>query len=167
MLCETCNGPITLDWRKNPKKGGVLKFCSKSCSCKFGSLTFHPRRDRADQVFDSWKLGTDSSVFGMQSGASLGELPFSLKRRIKAFLLDEQKHECSICHHNDSWNGLPVVFILDHIDGNPFNQVRSNLRLICPMCESQQPTHGNRNRGKGRHSARIHKLNQRNEVLNK
>ena len=31
------------------------------------------------------------------------------------------------------WNGKPLVFILDHISHNE----RSNLRCICPNCDSQ------------------------------
>lgn len=39
---------------------------------------------------------------------------------------------------------------MDHTDGNPTNNRRENLRLVCPNCDSQLPTYKSRNRGNGR-----------------
>ena len=39
---------------------------------------------------------------------------------------------------------------IDHTDGNAYNNVPSNLRLICPNCHSQTSTYKNRNKGNGR-----------------
>jgi hypothetical protein len=44
--------------------------------------------------------------------------------------------------------------VLDHIDGNPTNNCRENLRLVCPNCDSQLATYKSRNRGNGRHYRR-------------
>lgn len=46
------------------------------------------------------------------------------------------------------------MFVLDHIDGDGTNHVRSNVRMICPNCDSQLPTFKARNRGNGRHFRR-------------
>ena len=35
------------------------------------------------------------------------------------------------------------------------NNIISNLRLVCPNCDSQLPTYKNRNKGNGRHSRRV------------
>lgn len=43
-----------------------------------------------------------------------------------------------------------LIFVLDHIDGDASNNLRVNLRLVCPNCDSQLPTYKNRNRGNGR-----------------
>jgi hypothetical protein len=70
---------------------------------------------------------------------------------IRKFLSTEQGRQCAICHLDAAWNGRPLSFILDHIDGNSENNARPNLRLVCPNCDSQLPTYKSRNRGNGRH----------------
>lgn len=73
---------------------------------------------------------------------------------VKAYVMDAQKNLCAICDMLNTWQGKPLVFVLDHIDGDSTNNWRSNLRCICPHCDSQLPTFKNRNKGKGRHSRR-------------
>jgi len=65
--------------------------------------------------------------------------------------LEKTDNRCSICGITE-WNGKPIVFILDHIDGNSDNNSIDNLRLVCSNCDSQLPTYKNKNKGKGRHS---------------
>src|SRR5712691_4692956 len=48
------------------------------------------------------------------------------------------------------WNGQALPLILDHRDGNRYDNSPSNLRLLCPNCESQLPTRGGANRGRVR-----------------
>ena len=72
----------------------------------------------------------------------------SLKRH-----LIETDNSCKICGIND-WQDKPIVLIIDHINGDHSNNNLSNLRLVCPNCDSQLPTFKNRNKGNGRHSRR-------------
>ena len=69
----------------------------------------------------------------------------NLKNRIyKQGLLDTSK--CDICQIGSSWNGQPMLFVLDHINGvNNDNRIM-NLRLVCSNCDSQLPTYKSRNR---------------------
>lgn len=73
---------------------------------------------------------------------------------IREYLADAQDGCCAICGGATTWQGLPLVLVLDHMDGDASNNCRDNLRLICPNCDSQLPTYKSRNRGKGRHYRR-------------
>lgn len=57
---------------------------------------------------------------------------------IKWELLPYRK--CAICGLENEWNGKPISFQLDHIDGNTKNHHITNLRFICPNCHSQTGT---------------------------
>ena len=46
------------------------------------------------------------------------------------------------------WNGKPFKPILDHTEGNNTDNRPEMLRLLCPNCDSQQPTRGGANKGR-------------------
>ena len=73
---------------------------------------------------------------------------------IRRYLTEAQSGCCAICGGASVWFDLPLVLVMDHIDGNPTNNRRENLRLVCPNCDSQLATFKSRNRGNGRHSRR-------------
>lgn len=64
----------------------------------------------------------------------------------KKDILAEQDNKCAICGNPPEWNGKPLVFVLDHIDGHASNNTRANLRLICPNCDSQLDTFKSKNK---------------------
>jgi hypothetical protein len=46
------------------------------------------------------------------------------------------------------WNGKSLKLILDHVEGNRYDNHPSSLRYLCPNCDSQLPTRGGANRGR-------------------
>lgn len=46
------------------------------------------------------------------------------------------------------WNGRPLKLIVDHEDGNRYNNTPTNLRYLCPNCDGQLTTKGGGNRGR-------------------
>jgi 5-methylcytosine-specific restriction endonuclease McrA len=70
---------------------------------------------------------------------------------LRKHLLDIYGHKCSVCN-NTEWLGTEIPLEVDHIDGNASNNFPDNLRMICPNCHAQTPTHNAKNKGNGRKS---------------
>lgn len=58
-------------------------------------------------------------------------------------------YECSECGMTH-WLGKELSLQLDHIDGDASNNLRSNLRWLCPNCHSMTDTYAGRNRKSSR-----------------
>jgi endogenous inhibitor of DNA gyrase (YacG/DUF329 family) len=65
---------------------------------------------------------------------------------LKKRLLNEGllKNECTLCGALPIWQDRPLVLILDHINGVNNDNRLTNLRLVCPNCNSQLPTFAGR-----------------------
>ena len=107
-------------------------FCSNACQMA--------RKQR--RLLEHW-LATGEGHVATRSG-----------HYIRSYLFEQQSGLCAICGRANEWQGLPLVLVLDHVDGDADNNRRENLRLICPNCDSQLATFKNRNAGRGRHSRR-------------
>lgn len=70
---------------------------------------------------------------------------------IRKILIHLRGDKCEECNITD-WNGRPITFQVDHIDGNASNNMPTNVRLVCPNCHSQTDTWGAKNKGNGRAS---------------
>lgn len=71
-------------------------------------------------------------------------------KRFKKDIIDEQNGVCAICGCEQTHNGKPLTFVLDHIDGDASNNRRENLRCICPNCDSQLDTYKSKNKKSSR-----------------
>lgn len=52
---------------------------------------------------------------------------------------------CEQCKIGPSWNNRPLVIQVDHINGDPFDNRKENLRFLCPNCHSQTDTFTSKN----------------------
>ena len=152
MKCEWCKENL------GPNKN---RFCNKSCSAKHTG--WHRRKHRSCGRCNK-EYTSRGNIFCSRECYTLSKNEKTNEERLeqiasgtnsaraaKMFLL-ETRNECSICCLKDIWNQKPINLILDHIDGNPANHNISNLRLVCPNCDSQLPTFKSRNMGNGRHN---------------
>ena len=61
------------------------------------------------------------------------------------FLKEDIPYKCSICGQEPFWNGKKMIMIMDHINGNRHDNRLSNLRWVCPNCNSQLDTSTGKN----------------------
>lgn len=84
----------------------------------------------------------DTSHFTGQSwskGKSFTDSPVR-KSSWKNKLILERGHKCERCKRVKWASGNPIPLELEHIDGDNQNNVRENLKLLCPNCHSQTKT---------------------------
>lgn len=62
----------------------------------------------------------------------------------KAVLIKERGHRCECCGLTE-WMGNKITLELEHVDGDNQNNVKDNLKLLCPNCHSYTDTWKGRN----------------------
>lgn len=126
-------------------------------NCSFCGKCLTKKQQGRNQLFCSNQCSNDSrSQKRLEIWLSTGKLDYANNTMIKVnsvyrkHIEKEQNHKCAICGIDDIWNGERLVFVLDHIDGDASNHNRSNLRLVCPNCDSQLPTFKSKNKNSSR-----------------
>ena len=121
MAIANCHHCST-EFRYNPaNKTG--KYCSNTCQQAY----------QKQQRIDAWLGG--------------GKIPGRVA--LLEYLTERKGYKCECCGIID-WNGKSITLEIDHIDGNPYNNLPENLRFICPNCHSQTDTYKSKNKGNGR-----------------
>jgi len=66
-------------------------------------------------------------------------------KQVKRALILEVPYICAICGLPGIWQGTPLVLQMDHINGKPWDNDLSNLRLVFPNCHTQTLNYGSKN----------------------
>lgn len=125
------------------------EFRSEISICQNCGKEFHARYSERGKFCSNECCGQYRHRLGYQR--VLDGDPFIMRanwsgEEYKKDIIAEQGGVCAICGMPQEWNGKPLVFILDHIDGHATNNHRSNLRCICPNCDSQLDTYKSKNK---------------------
>ena len=159
-MCKNCNNCGTEMWH-SPSIIKRIHSCSTKCRHEYKQLTKILRKNKClncRQLTNNKKYCNNKCQAALQTSNLDKECEahyligkISNRNRLKKLLLQQYGHCCSICS-TTNWRDKPVTLWVDHIDGNAGNNLPSNLRLVCPNCDTQGTTWGNRNTGLGRRS---------------
>lgn len=110
--CKICNKVLT---------GNKQLVCSNECRSNYNYIEYIKR----------WKLGKETGSF------SNGRY----HKYIKRYLFAKFGSKCTRC----GWSGRNevtgnIMLEVEHLDGNQFNNIETNLDLICPNCHSLTST---------------------------
>lgn len=134
-----------LNCGKEPARA-KYKYCSNACQFEYQYQSY----------IKKWKTGERSGLQG--HGV--------VSRYVKRYLRTKFRDKCCLCgwaRINPKTGQVPLV--ADHVDGNWRNNVESNLRLLCPNCDSLTPTYAGLNRGNGRKARVLSKRAKEGRLL--
>lgn len=87
---------------------------------------------------------TQTSIEEILSFANGRKTTAHERRCIKRGIMRNGSAHCALCGLSE-WMGRMIVLEVDHIDGDPRNNVHDNIRLLCPNCHSSTDTWRGRN----------------------
>lgn len=154
--CTKCNKKF----KRSPSQLKKVKncFCSQSCSVAYNNKIRKRELKKNDCLNCNSKIPLKRNFCSREcekiyKNSKRIESKNPGKRALKT-ALEIKCNKCSICGLENFWKDKPLIMVMDHIDGNPYNNELSNLRLVCPNCDSQLDTFKGKNKGKGRFERR-------------
>jgi len=149
-VCGSCGKVLPFEKRHN-------SYCNHSCAATRNNLGI-TRNGHTHFCLVCGKK-TDNPKYSCQDCSILSKLKekenqierglISNRPTLKRYIIKRDGYKCSVCGITE-WCGLPVVLILDHIDGNSSNNLPVNLRCVCSNCDANLPTYKSKNKGNGR-----------------
>lgn len=112
-----------------------LNRCIKKYDIDISHFLSH--KEIIKRQFANGKLVTYSNEFIFKKDTKIGR-HVAKKRILRDKLIP---YKCILCGQNTKWKNKELVLILDHIDGDRFNNEITNLRFVCPNCNSTLDTH--------------------------
>ncbi len=157
MKCKNCDIEIE---RKDPR----AVFCCKSCSASYNNKIFPKRkkkylvcafcgilRSNQGKIYCSQRCSADA--IKLKHKLQIAVTGVAPNQKAARNYLIAISNACSICG-TTTWMDKEIPLVLDHINGNPYDNKLVNLRLICCNCDAQTETYKGKNTGNGRHYRR-------------
>lgn len=92
------------------------------------------------KIFKHKQISHPTELFKKNSPVERGTIKQLILR------LNLLEYKCSICNLNPIWKNKKLTLIIDHINGINNDNRLSNLRFVCPNCDSQLETFTGRNK---------------------
>ena len=105
-------------------------------SKKIKSL-YEKGRDAKNIYKNSSKEAKEKQVWN--KGKYTAEFSYNGFGTHKKVLIEERGHKCESCNLTE-WLRKAITLELEHIDGDRKNNIKENLKLLCPNCHSYTPT---------------------------